>query len=168
MRRARRQAAKARANIGDVEVQKARQRRGERHCDQHSGPIRSPAFEADDDGERQRPDQDRQRLQRTDGGAERFEFGRERRRLLGDVEPEQILDLTGEDDDRDGGGEADDDRQGDIFDVTAPTQQPDGDEQDTGHHRRQHEPIVALPLDKRIDQHNERARRPADLKSAAA
>ncbi len=81
---------------------------------------------------------------------------------------EQILELAGEDDDGDAGGEADRHRIGNELDVGAEPQEARGDQDDAGHQRREDHAIDAVAFGGQRHQHDEGAGRSADLKPAAA
>jgi hypothetical protein len=76
--------------------------------------------------------------------------------------------LAGQNDDRDGGGETDRHRIGDILDVGPPAHGADDHHDDAGHHRDKNQAVIAMPLDDRVNQDDECAGRAADLKPAAA
>ena len=68
------------------------------------------------------------------------------------VEAQQVLQLAGENDDRNAGGEADDDRKRDVLDIGAEPQEADRDHHRAGQQRRQHQAVIAVPLDDVRDQ----------------
>ena len=65
--------------------------------------------------------------------ADALQLGQQRRRLVGHVEAQQLLDLAGEDDDGDAGRETDRDGEGDVLDVGAEPQEPGSDHHQPGH-----------------------------------
>ncbi len=79
-----------------------------------------------------------------------LELGHEGGRLFArQREAEEVAQLARDDDCRDAGGEADDDRVRDVFDVGAEPQEPDRNQDEAGKDRRQKEAIEPLPLDRR-------------------
>jgi hypothetical protein len=60
------------------------------------------------------------------------------------------------------------DRIRDIFDKGAKPEKPKREQDQTGEHRGKDEAVHAVPLDGRRDEHDERARRAADLESTTA
>ena len=90
------------------------------------------------------------------------------RRGIDKRQPEEILHLRGEDQQRNPGGEARGHRVGDIFDQRPQPQEPEDDEQDARHQRRQDKPLVAVPGHDAVNDDDERARRPADREPAPA
>ena len=90
------------------------------------------------------------------------------RRGIDKRQPEEILHLRGEDQQRNPGGEARGHRIGDIFDQRPQPQEPEDDEQDARHQRRQDKPLVAVPGHDAVNDDDERARRPADGEPAPA
>ena len=143
--------------------------RATRDGDQHARPVRPPASQAtimpiDDGGQR-----DGARIDRAAAPRRALELGHERRRApCPQGQAEQVLDLAGEDDDRDAGGEADRHRIGNVLDVGAEPQEARRDQDQARQQRREQQAVDAVPLDGRRDQHDEGARRPADLEPAAA
>ena len=85
-----------------------------------------------------------------------------------DLETKQVLELAHQNDRRDAGRETDRHRIGNELDVAAQPQEADQRHDRAGHHRREHEAIVSVPLHHRGDEHDEGARRAADLHAAAA
>src|SRR5690606_2895071 len=83
-------------------------------------------------------------------------------------EPQEILDLAGEDDDPDAGGEAGDHRLGDIFDPGAEAGEPGDEQHDPGHEGRDHQAVIAMFGNHVEDHHHESAGGAADLDPAAA
>ena len=132
----------------DIEMQSNVSAAVDRDGDQHAGPLRPQAAQADDDGDGEQRQRDGRRLD----GAGRLapmaaSLGSSAAGSCAMSRPEQILHLAGEDDDRDAGGEADGDREGDVLDVGAEPQEADAIIMSAGHHRRQHQAVVAVPLD---------------------
>ena len=89
-------------------------------------------------------------------------------RLLRELETEQLLDLAHQNDRGDAGREADRHRIGNELDVAAEPQEADHRHDRSGHQRRQHQPVIAVALHHRGDEHDEGPRRAADLHAAAA
>jgi hypothetical protein len=85
-----------------------------------------------------------------------------------DLETKQVLELAHQNDRRDAGRETDRHRIGNELDVAAQPQEADQRHDRAGHHRREHEAIVSVPLHDCGDEHDEGARRAADLHAAAA
>ena len=163
-----RQLAKATAHGGDIEMQEKRQRRGDRDRDQQPRPFRPQAPQTENDGDGEQRQRDRRRFDCPDMFGDGGDLGQQGCRLVRDVEAQQILQLAGENDDRNSGREANDDRQRDVLDIGAEPQEADRDHHRAGHQRRQHQAVVAVPLDDIRDQDDEGAGRSADLKPAAA
>ena len=90
------------------------------------------------------------------------------RRGIDKRQPEEILHLRGEDQQRNPSGEARGHRIGDIFDQRPQPQEPEDDEQDARHQRRQDKPLVAVPGHDAVNDDDERARGPADREPAPA
>ena len=88
--------------------------------------------------------------------------------LARQVEPEQLLQLAGQDDDRDAGGEADRDGKGDVLDVCAKPEKTGPDQDQARQKGGEHEPVITVPFDNGRNEHDESARRSADLEAAAA
>src|SRR5438034_6230944 len=86
----------------------------------------------------------------------------------GALEPEEVLDLPRENDQGDPAREPDGDGIGDELDGAAQPRQPEAHEDDARHQGRHGEPLHPMALHDRIDDHDERARRPADLYARAA
>ncbi len=108
----------------------------------------------------------------VDGGqrrAECLQLGQQIARLLArERQPEQVPDLAGEDDDADAGREADRHRKGNELDERAEAQPADRHQHDAGQQRRRGEPVQPVSGDGGGDEHDEGARRSADLEAAAA
>ena len=84
------------------------------------------------------------------------------------AQAEELLELAGEDDDRDPGREAHRDRVGDELDVGAEPQEADHEQEDARHPGREQHPVDAVPLDGGGHEHDEGPGRAADLEPAAA
>ncbi len=144
-------------------------RRQRRHGDQHARPLRPPALERNDDDDRCERERHRHGIERRQ---ERHGDRQLVEQLAGlrpvERQPQQILQLAREDDDGDAGGEADGDRIRDELDVGAELEKADRREQHSGEQRREQQTVEAVRLHRRRDEHDERARRAADLKPAAA
>ena len=95
-------------------------------------------------------------------------FSEQLARLVVQRQAEQVLDLTGEDDHGDAGGEADRHRKGDELDEGAEAKKARRNEQQTGQEGRQDQPVDAVLRHGRRHQHDERPGRPADLEPRAA
>ena len=85
-----------------------------------------------------------------------------------DEQAEQILDLTGKDDEGDAAGESGHHREGNELDRAAQPGQSETDEDDAAHQRGDHEPVEAVALHDAVDDHDEGARGPADLHPRSA
>ena len=83
-------------------------------------------------------------------------------------EAEEVLDLAGQDDHGDARRESDGDRVGNVFDEGAKPQQPGRQQDQPRQQRCKQQPVDAVLRHRRRDQHDEGARRPADLEAAAA
>ena len=137
--------------------------------DQHARPMRSPTTHADDQADRRCGDGHGNGVDRPAGLRERSELGQDLAGLLArEREAEQIADLAGEDDDRDAGGKSHRHRIGNELDVGAEPQETRCHQQKAGDRRRQHQAVDPMAVDRRSDQDDERAGRPADLEAAAA
>lgn len=79
----------------------------------------------------------------------------------------EIAQLARKDDHGDTGGEADRDRIGNELDVGANAQEARGDQDHARHHGGENDAVDAVPLRRHRDQHDESARRAADLEAAA-
>ena len=84
------------------------------------------------------------------------------------LQTEEVLDLRGEDGQRDTGGKTDHDRVGDIFDDGAQVQDAHQDQECAGHEGRDHQAVHAVFLDDSEDNDDEGAGGAADLDLAAA
>ena len=89
-------------------------------------------------------------------------------RFMVQRQPEELLDLTGEDDDRDPGRETDRHRKGDELDEGAQAQEPGCGQHQTRQKGREDQPIHSVQRDSAGDQHDEGAGRAADLEARAA
>ena len=69
---------------------------------------------------------------------------------------------------RDARGESGDDRERDEFDHRAEPREPEGDRISAGHQGRDHQAVDPVALDDPVDDHHERAGRPADLHPRSA
>ena len=87
---------------------------------------------------------------------------------MGERQAEEIVNLAGEDDDRDAGGEADGHRIGNEFDIGAEPQIAGRHQEHARHDGGEQHAVDAVALDGGGDEHDEGARRAADLKPAAA
>jgi len=164
-----RDAAEAGADRLDRQVQQRRGDGGQADGDQEGRPMRPETADGDDGRDREGSDADRRQVRGRQRLAQRLELGDERPRLLaGERQAEKLLDLAGEDDDGDAGGEADRDRKRDVFDEGAEPQQPDREQDESRKHGGEQQALHPMLLDRRGDEHDERARRPADLEPAAA
>src|SRR2546428_834323 len=85
----------------------------------------------------------------------------------GALEPEEILDLPREDDQGDTAREADGHGVGDELDRTAQPREAEAHQDDARHEGRHREPFHPVALDDCVDDHDEGARRPADLHARA-
>ena len=102
------------------------------------------------------------------GGPQRRHLGQEVGRQVIGGDPGEILQLAACDDDRDADGEPVDHRLGHVGDEVPGSQQARDEQDYARHQRREHEPVVAVLGDHAVDDHDERARGPADLDPAAA
>ena len=102
------------------------------------------------------------------GGPQRCKLRKEFGRLLRELETEQVLDLAHQNDRGDAGRESDRHRIRDELDVAAEPQKADRHQDQPRDQRRQHQPVIAVALHDRGDEHDEGARRAADLHAAAA
>jgi hypothetical protein len=78
-------------------------------------------------------------------------------------QPQEILHLARQDDQGDPAREADGDRIGDELDRGAQTREAEPHQDDPRHEGRHGEALHAVPLHDGVHDHDERARRPADL-----
>ena len=85
-----------------------------------------------------------------------------------DLQAEEVLDLRGENGQRDTGGKADHNRVGDVFDDGAKMQDAHHDQESAGHESRNHQTVHAVFLDDAEDDDDEGAGGAADLDLAAA
>ena len=114
----RRDAAEARADGLDRQAEGPGRDRGGDDGDQHARPVRPESLQADDEADRQHREADGRRVDRAEGRRQGFQLGDQRARFLArQRQAEQFLDLAGEDDDGDAGGEADGHRIGNELDV---------------------------------------------------
>ena len=142
-----------------------------RRCNgnQHARPVRPDPFQSEDRADCQHGQRQRAHVDGGQGARQHFGLGDDLAGLLAcDREPEQVLDLAGEDDDGDAGSEAHRHRIGNELDEGAQAQIARHHEKNAGHGRGQHDAIDAVPIDGRGDQHDEGAGRAADLEAAAA
>jgi hypothetical protein len=142
---------------------------GSQHdCDQESRPVRAQAPQHDDQDQRAERDGDRRRPHRPGGGPQRGELGDELGRFVRDFQPEQVLQLARQDDRRDARGETGRHRIRDVFDVGAEPEQADDHHDGARHQGGEYQPVIAVALHRRGDQHDEGAGWSADLHPAAA
>jgi hypothetical protein len=87
----------------------------------------------------------------------------EGRRQCSHLQAQQVLDLAGEDDERDPGGETGGHRVRDELDHPAQSREAERDEHHPRHQRRDREPVVAVLLHDPVHDHHERPGRAADL-----
>src|SRR5574337_2080568 len=163
-----RQFAEPGADCRNVEAERGREDRSRGDGDEHARPLRPPPPETDDDRQRYRGNRDGPRPRRSDRAPERLQLGEEFARLVGQVEPQHLLQLTYENDDRNAGGETYGHRKGDVFDVRPKAQKACRHKDQAGHRRRNGKTAVAVPVDDRGYENDERPGRAADLKSRAA
>jgi hypothetical protein len=164
-----RDAAELRADRLDRKAKNGRRQRRGGHRDQQARPRGPPALHAQDDAYGQRGDRDGRRVGRSGRLAERDKPGQEVARLLArQRQAEQVVQLAGQDDDGDAGGEADRHRIGDEFHIGAEPEVTGRDQEDAGHQHRQDQPVDAVAVDGGGHDHDEGAGRAADLEAAAA
>src|SRR5205085_11500815 len=84
------------------------------------------------------------------------------------AQPKKILHLTGENDDGDSAGEADNHRVRDKLDGAAKLRDAEYNEDDARHHRCYDQTVDTVSLHNAVHDYNECAGRPADLDSRAA
>ena len=84
------------------------------------------------------------------------------------AQAEQVLQLTGQDRHRDAAGETNGHGMWDVANQTAEAGEAEKRQHKAGQEHREHHAVDAKPGYGRRDQHNERARRSADLEPAAA
>ncbi len=160
-------AAEGRADGRRVKLEQRGDCRGGDDSDEEARPFRQVSPEAKHDREGNRRDGDGDEIRTAeivpDGRQLGHEIGGH-----GDFEAEQILDLGGEDRNGDAGGEADDDRVGDVFDEGAEAEETKADEDEAGHDGRHQEAVIALAVDDVEDDDDEGRGRAADLEAAAA
>ena len=121
----------------------------------------------DDDGEGDKADGQRQPVNIAQVGQVDAPFGDE---LRGDVlqpQPEEVVDLGGEDGQGDTGGEADDDGVWDELDDRAEPEKPHQHQYQSGHQCGQGETFKPEAGDDAVDDHDERAGGAADLHGVA-
>ena len=99
---------------------------------------------------------------------DRTPFRNECGRKASHLEPEKILDLTREDDDRDSTRESNDHRMWYELDRCAEAGDAEHDEYDPRHQRGDDEPVDTEALDDTVDDDDERAGRSSDLNSGSA
>ena len=161
--------AETRADGFDRQAEQQRPDRGHADGDQESRPVRPPAPQAPDDRNGGKAHPDSREVERGRGLRDCAQFRDQRTGLFpGQGEAEQIMDLTCEDDQRDGRGEADRHRVGNVFDVRPKPQKSRCHQNESRQHRREQQSFDAVPLDAERHQHDESASRPADLEPAAA
>ena len=162
-----RDAAEARADGCDVKAERGG-RRAEHDDDQEPGPVR--------------PDAPQHQNQTSAASATATvagrtlpaaahsapSFGRNSAGSCASWRPNSVLELAHQNDGGDAGREADRHRIGNELDVAAEPQKADRHQDQPRDQRREHQPIIAVPLHHRGDEHDEGARRAADLHAAAA
>jgi hypothetical protein len=84
------------------------------------------------------------------------------------AQAQKVLDLGGEDDDRDSACESGHDGIGDEFDRASETGETHRDQEHSGHQSADGEPVHAVLLDDSVDDHDESAGGAADLNAAAS
>ena len=101
-------------------------------------------------------------------GKIRLPFAEHIARRMREPQAQKIADLACEDDDRDAGGETRDHGIGHIFDEGADARKPRRDQHHARHDGGDDQSVITEFLDDIEDDDDKRARRPADLKAAAA
>lgn len=89
------------------------------------------------------------------------------RRYLRHLQPEEILDLPGKDDQRDAGREANGNGVRDVLDNGTEPHHPHYNEEEAGKQGRHGEPVVPVLLDNAVNDDDEGASRPTDLHAAS-
>ena len=150
------------------QVKPPRQRRAQRHCRKQARKARREAAQ----------DQDRRQTEcayACGGPVDRpghvpqgDDFWDQRTGLGGQRQAEEVPDLGCEDDDPDARRKANGDGVGNVFDINPELQIADQQQQQPGHDRGGQKPLIAIGCDDAGHQHDEGARRSADLKTAAA
>ncbi len=155
--------AEPRADGLDRQVQQLRNQRRRDQGDKRPWDAPRDPRPDDDDGKRRSGDDERPRID----GIERVSVGVPFREKQGGdrchLEAEQIADLTREDDQRDAAGEADRHWIRDELDRGTEPEQAERDQDESGHERRDDQPIDAIVLHDPGDDDDEGAGRPADL-----
>ena len=114
-------------------MKQPRRHGGEDHRDQHSRPVRREPPQQEDQRRRAKPDGERRRRNRRQGLRKHRKFRQQLPGLgAGQLQAAEILELAGEDRDRDAAGEADGHRMGNVADQHAEPQKAD---------QRQHETV---------------------------
>ena len=116
-----------------------------------------------DDRDTQGGDQHRPGVHRVEVGDQGFPLAQEVRGDGAHPESQKVADLAHQDDQRDAAREAEGDRIGNELDGAAQAEQPERHEHGARHEGGYREAVQSVPLDDRIHDDDERARRPADL-----
>ena len=164
-----RQRAKARRDRLDRQMCQRRDGRRGHHGDQHARPIRPITPDQKDQRRRAKANAQGREIQRRQRMRQHDELWDQRARFRSrEPEAAEILELACQDRDRDAGGETDRNGMRNMPDERAKPQGADQGQQRARDQDRQKQPFDAELRDRCGDQHDEGARRAADLEPAAA
>ncbi len=163
-----RDSAEARADGFDVEMKHKCRKRCGRNRNQEHGQARRIASQHDDDRKRAERNRKGRGIERARAGKISLPFAEHVARRMREPQAKEIADLACEDDDRDTRRETRDHGIGHIFDEGADARKPGRDQHHARHDGGDDQSVVTEFLDDVENDDDERARRTADLKAAAA